>query len=100
MTCLCTDIRKSDNSFNHCIKSIDEIDKTAFKPFDSDIDSESQFMNLGPDVQYFNAANGFTYGEIMYYLEDSLKAETQYHNIQSSHFSLINHTISEVLLKM
>ena len=44
---------------NHCIKSIGELEKTVFKPFDSDINSESQFMDLDPDVQYFNTSNGF-----------------------------------------
>ena len=38
---------------SHCIKSIDKLDKTVFKPFDNAIDSESQFMDIDPDVQYF-----------------------------------------------
>ena len=61
--------------------------------FDRAVDSEFQFMDLAPDVQYFNASNGFTYGQRKYYLEDYFNTETQSHNIQSSHFSLIHHNI-------
>ena len=91
-------IRNNITCTSHCIKSIDELEKTVFIPFDSDIGSHSQLMDLDPDVQYFNASNVFTDGESKYYFEDSINAETQSHNIQSAHFSLI-HLLSEVLIK-